>query len=116
MIFPNTGPAPRAVLGARQVLLISVQEDFFEEGCDYHLRVEQCVLRTYLQPYKCMLNQFDFVFRFITTYPAITILKAYPNDMPYLGVTWHANGREVTSTSVMPVIPLSDYCIECNTR
>jgi hypothetical protein len=45
-VYVGTGPAPRTVLGAGQVLLISVDEPFFEEGCDYALRVDQCVLRS----------------------------------------------------------------------
>jgi hypothetical protein len=81
LIFPNTGVAPRVVLGARQVLLISVLDDFFEEGCNYNIWVDQCAIRTYLQPYKCLLETFDFTFRFISTYPAITYMTALPNGL-----------------------------------
>jgi hypothetical protein len=84
MIFPNTGTAPRVVLGARQVLLISLLDDFFEEGCDYNIWVDQCAIRTYLQPYKCLFQTFDFTFRFISTYPAITLMTVLPNDYDIL--------------------------------
>jgi hypothetical protein len=83
-VYVDTGPPPRTVLGARQVLLISVDDAFFEEGCDYQLQVEQCVLRSALQPYKCLLEQFDFVFRYITTYPAILFMTTQPGGLAWL--------------------------------
>ena len=95
------------------MLLLSVDEPFFEEGCEYALRVYQCALRSYLQPYKCLLSQFNFNFRFITTYPAIWLLTGYPgNGIQHLGIQYHSTleNHIVSSKGDLPRIPFTADC------